>query len=717
MVSMAPNLGWRDEPLGDRLTAGARTCRSRSPSPTRPTSPRSRSTGAGPRAASTTSLLVWGVGRRRGRAHRRRRAVDRFGRLQRRGRPHPGQPGRPAVPLRLDRLLGDRGRLERAPASGRPAAGRRSRSRRRRPRARPRPASRPRSPRSQRRRPLAGHRAGRLRSTSSIPSSSCSAAGSAASYPFVRSTARGRARSTRPARLRAASSGSCPRRSARTLRCSGRRSSHSNHCSPIPRPGCAPATPWPPSQAPESPTAREEEPTRPTERSVSDRRSLSGDDSVIAFGSDPAVAREACATRRRSQRCPFVGSTAFLSVVFVLAACTTEAVPPRPRQRRRVSRPPARRPPARRPRPLRCTVGVSWNNFQQPRWAAHDEPDIKDTVEAGGGTYISADANLSTEQQLTDVDTLISQGAKVLIILAQDTTVLGPALQKAKDAGIPVIAYDRLIEDPEHPVHHVRQRRRRQGRGRGHPGRGPDGQLRPDQGRPGRPERLDLPARRAGTRPVSRPRSMPARSRSSTGLQRVPGVAEDYGTYTDAWATETAQANMEAIIDKAVADGTHDRRGPGRERQHGARRRGCPHRQELRPYPPVSGQDGDPANLNNVAKGLQFVDVWKNANELGKAAGAAALALCAGGDMASLTLPGRPHRPGRRSDRWPHRPGVRDAGRQQRQLVHPPADPADGGEPAAGHRRWPGHQGRRCAPASTPRQRPRPASSGLRPLS
>ena len=42
-----------------------------------------------------------------------------------------------------------------------------------------------------------------------------------------------------------------------------------------------------------------------------------------------------------------------------------------------------------------CTVGVSWNNFQQPRWAAHDQPNIKSTVEAGGGTYISADANLS----------------------------------------------------------------------------------------------------------------------------------------------------------------------------------------------------------------------------------------------------------------------------------------------------------------------------------
>ena len=56
-------------------------------------------------------------------------------------------------------------------------------------------------------------------------------------------------------------------------------------------------------------------------------------------------------------------------------------------------------------------------------------------------------------------------------------------------------------------------------------------------------------------------------------------------------------------------------------------------------FPPLSGQDGDTANLNNVALGKQYVDVWKNANELGKAAGAAALALCAGGKMASLKLP------------------------------------------------------------------------------
>jgi len=54
---------------------------------------------------------------------------------------------------------------------------------------------------------------------------------------------------------------------------------------------------------------------------------------------------------------------------------------------------------------------------------------------------------------------------------------------------------------------------------------------------------------------------------------------------------------------------------------------------------PVSGQDGDTANLQNVAKGLQYVDVWKDANELGKVAGAAALQLCEGTAMADITLP------------------------------------------------------------------------------
>src|SRR5258708_6560015 len=95
-----------------------------------------------------------------------------------------------------------------------------------------------------------------------------------------------------------------------------------------------------------------------------------------------------------------------------------------------------------------CTVGVSWNNFQEERWARWDEPAIKASLDAGGASYISNDAKSSAETQASNVENLISQGANVLIILAQDGTAIKPSVASAISQGIPVIAYDRLIEDP-----------------------------------------------------------------------------------------------------------------------------------------------------------------------------------------------------------------------------------------------------------------------------
>ncbi len=92
------------------------------------------------------------------------------------------------------------------------------------------------------------------------------------------------------------------------------------------------------------------------------------------------------------------------------------------------------------------TVGVSWSNFQEERWKT-DEAAIKAALEAAGATYISADAQASAAKQLTDVEALIAQGAEALIILAMDKDAIGPAVDKAAAEGIPVIGYDRLIED------------------------------------------------------------------------------------------------------------------------------------------------------------------------------------------------------------------------------------------------------------------------------
>jgi D-xylose transport system substrate-binding protein len=276
-----------------------------------------------------------------------------------------------------------------------------------------------------------------------------------------------------------------------------------------------------------------------------------------------------------------------------------------------------------------CTVGVSWNNFQQPRWAAHDKPNIEKTVEAAGGTYIDADANLSNEQQATDIDTLISKGAKVLIVLAQDPNAVLPSIAKAKAANIPVIGYDRLIEDTSALYLSFDNVLVGKAEADAIIKKVPKGNYVLIKGDPGDPNaKTFLPQGwdQAGLK-----------DKVASGDIKIIGPAD--GTYTDAWKTEKAQANMEAIIDSAVAANTkidailaeNDSTALGVVGALTSKNYG---------YPPLSGQDGDTANLNNVAQGKQYVDIWKNANELGKVAGAAALALCQpGAKMDSLKLP------------------------------------------------------------------------------
>ena len=90
-------------------------------------------------------------------------------------------------------------------------------------------------------------------------------------------------------------------------------------------------------------------------------------------------------------------------------------------------------------------VGVSWKVFQEERWK-RDEAVIKKIVEDAGNKYISADAQGSAGKQLTDVESLIAQGADVLMIVPFDSEAILPAVEQAAAEGIPMIAYDVQIE-------------------------------------------------------------------------------------------------------------------------------------------------------------------------------------------------------------------------------------------------------------------------------
>ena len=94
------------------------------------------------------------------------------------------------------------------------------------------------------------------------------------------------------------------------------------------------------------------------------------------------------------------------------------------------------------------TIAVSWKTFQEERWKI-DEAAIKEVVEAAGNKYVSTDAQLSAAKQLTDIEGLVTQKVDVILVVAFDSDAILPAFQAAADAGVKMISYDVLVEDPD----------------------------------------------------------------------------------------------------------------------------------------------------------------------------------------------------------------------------------------------------------------------------
>ena len=307
-----------------------------------------------------------------------------------------------------------------------------------------------------------------------------------------------------------------------------------------------------------------------------------------------------------------------------------------------------------------CTVGMSWNNYQEERWAKWDEPAIKAAVEGGGGTYIANDAKSSAETQATNVENLISQGANVVIILAEDDVAIKPSVQSAIGEGIPVIAYDRLIEDPG--VLYITF----------------------DNIEVGRMQAREIfKLVPAGNYAIIKGNEADANARFlRDGYEEIIGAAVTAGdikivgeTFTDGWKPDVAQTNMEQIL--TSADNKVDAVLSENDGMAGGVVAAL-QAQGLAGKVPVSGQDGDQAALNRVALGTQAVDVWKDARELGKAAG--------DGRRRPVRQQGRVR--GRRYGT------VHDAGWQQ-VASHPARAAADPqGQPQRRRRRRLDHQGR-----------------------
>jgi len=255
-------------------------------------------------------------------------------------------------------------------------------------------------------------------------------------------------------------------------------------------------------------------------------------------------------------------------------------------------------------------VGVSYDAFQEERWKT-DEAAIKAELAKAGAKYIMSDAGASTEKQLSDIDGLIAKGAKVLIILGRDKDAILPAVNKAAQQKIPVIAYDRLFEAPG--VTYITFDNKEVGRmtARAILAVKPKGNYAIIKGDPGDANANFL---REGQGEVL-----------ADAIKKgdVKIVGEEF---TAGWNPQNAQKNMEQILTKtgnkvdAVVAQNDGMAGGVVAALTAKGLQGIP----------VSGQDGDLAALNRVALGTQTVSVWKNSADLGTAAAKAAVELGAG---------------------------------------------------------------------------------------
>lgn len=92
------------------------------------------------------------------------------------------------------------------------------------------------------------------------------------------------------------------------------------------------------------------------------------------------------------------------------------------------------------------TIGISMPTKSSARWIDDGNNMVKVFTEKGYGTDLQY-AEDDIPNQLAQIENMIAQGVKVLVIAAIDGTTLSQALQQAADSGIKVIAYDRLIRD------------------------------------------------------------------------------------------------------------------------------------------------------------------------------------------------------------------------------------------------------------------------------
>ena len=259
-------------------------------------------------------------------------------------------------------------------------------------------------------------------------------------------------------------------------------------------------------------------------------------------------------------------------------------------------------------------VGVSMPTKDLQRWN-QDGANMESELKAAGYEVDLQYASNDVQTQLSQVENMISSGCDVLVIAAIEGSSLGEALDMAKEANIPVIAYDRLLMNSDAVSYYATFDNYMVGTKQGEyivdaldldNAAGPFN-LEITAGDPG-----DNNAGYFynGAMDVLKPYI------ESGKLVVVSGQTDFDTVATPTWATETAQSRAENILSSYYADGTNvdvwlcsnDSTALGVENALAANYNGT--------YPIITGQDCDIANVKNMLAGKQSMSIFKDTRTL-----------------------------------------------------------------------------------------------------
>jgi D-xylose transport system substrate-binding protein len=260
-------------------------------------------------------------------------------------------------------------------------------------------------------------------------------------------------------------------------------------------------------------------------------------------------------------------------------------------------------------------IGVLLPDATTARWETNDRPlldqQIKELCAQCEVEHANAKSDVAIQQ--TQMESMITEGVDAILLVAVDSRSLRPTVTKADEAGIPVIAYDRLAEGPisayasfdGEEVGRLQGRALLRAMGEG----AADEQIVMMNGDP------------------SDPNAVSFKKGALSELEGKVDIAKEYDTRQ--WRTEIAHMNMSGAISALGAgniDGVYaanDGLAAGSIAALKANK--------VDPLPPVTGQDAELQAVRRIVAGEQYMTVYKPF-EPEAAAGAALVVAAARGE-------------------------------------------------------------------------------------